>query len=63
MILLALILAAAEPSDYPPGLFEHSPLIERHGGHRPRHERHERREDGGGCHHYEDWRYPYPQPC
>ncbi|MBV9906400.1 MAG: hypothetical protein JOY52_02430 [Hyphomicrobiales bacterium] len=70
--LVALVLAspAWADSDYPAGLFERSPVTDapaadsrqpspaigqttKPSGDRGR----------GGCHHYREWRYPYPQPC
>jgi hypothetical protein len=70
--LVALILAspAWADSDYPAGLFERSPVTDgpaadsRHPspalGRTTRPSRDRAR---GGCHHYREWRYPYPQPC
>jgi len=72
--LIALVLASpawADP-DYPAGLFERSPLNDtppaasRQGliisspGQRKNPPRERAR---GGCHHYREWRYPWPQPC
>ena len=71
-IVVALALASpawADP-DYPAGLFERSPLngppaTISHRGHKipsqakdPASER-----ASGACHHYSEWRYPWPQPC
>lgn len=70
--LIALVLAspAWAESDYPDGLFEHSPVtdapaaVPREGSlpsgqaETPSGDR-----TSGGCHHYREWRYPYPQPC
>ena len=71
LIVLALASSAwAGPDDYPAGLFEHSPLNDtpaalsrgRHSApgqvKNPASDR-----DGGGCHHYRVWSYPWPQPC
>jgi hypothetical protein len=71
--LIAFALASPAwggPDDYPPGLFERSPLNDTpaavsRGGHRtsaqakiPPSER-----ASGACHHYRVWSYPWPQPC
>jgi hypothetical protein len=71
LIVLALASPAwAGPDDYPTGLFERSPLNDtpaaasRRGHNSPGQAKNPRRERaGGGCHHYRDWRYPWPQPC
>jgi hypothetical protein len=63
-ILLVTPAFAQGDTGYPPGLFEHSPVFPdsapqrppRHSSPLPKHER-------DGCHHYSDWRYPYPQSC
>jgi hypothetical protein len=70
--LVALVLASpawADP-DYPTGLFERSPLNDtppaasRPGHNSPGQAKNPPRERAsGGCHHYRDWRYPWPQPC
>ena len=60
-VILALLLAQGSP-EYPPGLFEHSPVFPdstpaaRHKP--PQHHAH-----GEKCHHYGTWNYPVPQPC
>jgi hypothetical protein len=65
---------AAEDNGYPPGLFENSPVVEPYkpsktGRPAPtgRHKGAPRQAAGDApastCHHYRDWRYPYPQPC
>lgn len=70
--LVALVLAspAWADSDYPAGLFEHSPLNDtpaaapRRGHNPPARARNlPRKRADGGCHHYREWRYPWPQPC
>lgn len=48
--------------EYPPGLFENSPVINQHNYHKSKKE-HRKHEKDNGCHHYENWNYPYPQPC
>jgi len=70
LVLIAILIAplAVADSQYPPSLFENSPLVttpygaRRPGpGTRPNHRA--REPESGGCHHYGDWRYPWPQPC
>jgi len=70
--LVALVLAspASADSDYPAGLLERSPLNDapaaasRRGHHSPGQAKNPPRERAiGGCHHYREWRYPWPQPC
>jgi hypothetical protein len=70
--LVALVLAspAWADSDYPAGLFEHSPVTDApaaaspHGTSAPGQAKNPSRDRAsGGCHHYRDWRYAYPQPC
>ena len=70
--LFALVLAspAWAESDYPAGLFERSPLNDtpaaasRRGHNSPGHAKNPPGERASsGCHHYRDWRYPWPQPC
>jgi hypothetical protein len=70
--LVALVLAspAWADSDYPAGLFERSPLNDtpaaasRRGHNSPGQAKNPPRERAsGGCHHYREWRYPWPQPC
>ena len=70
--LVALVLASpawADP-DYPSGLFERSPLNDtspaasRPGHNSPGQAKNPPTERAsGGCHHYREWRYPWPQPC
>jgi hypothetical protein len=66
-VVLALVLAQTPaPADngYPPGLFEHSPVIDEHARPMPHGETgHVKHHSEGSCHHYSDWRYDYPQPC
>jgi hypothetical protein len=70
--LIALTLASpawAGPDDYPPGLFEHSPLNGTPAGVRRIHTPPEQAKSplgeraSGACHHYRVWSYPWPQPC
>jgi hypothetical protein len=70
--LVALVLAAPAwaDSDYPAGLFERSPVTDAPAAASPerspavgRARSPSRSRASGGCHHYRDWRYPYPQPC
>jgi hypothetical protein len=70
--LVALVLAspAWADSDYPAGLFERSPLNDtpaaasRRGRNSPGQAKNPPTERAsGGCHHYREWRYPWPQPC
>ena len=70
--LIALALASPAwggPDDYPPGLFEHSPLNDTPAGDRrsnrpPGQEKNPTSERASGaCHHYRVWSYPWPQPC
>jgi hypothetical protein len=72
VLVLALVLVspAWADSDYPAGLFEHSPVNDapaaapRQGSRavgQPKSP--SRNRDNGACHHYREWRYPYPQPC
>ena len=71
LVALALASPAWADPDYPAGLFERSPLHGRpvaasHPGRKvppseakgPDSER-----ASGACHHYREWRYPWPQPC
>jgi hypothetical protein len=70
--LVALVLASpawADP-DYPAGLFERSPLNDTPppasgpGQNSPAQAKNPPRERAsGGCDHYSEWRYPWPQPC
>ena len=68
LVAFVLVSPAWADSDYPAGLFERSPLNDtpaatpRHNS--PGQSRNPPRERaGGGCHHYREWRYPWPQPC
>jgi hypothetical protein len=70
--LIALVLAspAWADSDYPAGLFENSPVSGAPSGASPHRSRAldqakspAKDRANGGCHHYREWRYPYPQPC
>ena len=70
--LLVLVLAspAWANSDYPAGLFEHSPLSDaptaasRQGSHAMGRAKTPSKDGAArGCHHHREWRYPYPQPC
>ena len=68
--LVALVLAspAWADADYPAGLFEHSPVTDGpaaapHPGSRSVGKAPSKDGARGGCHHYREWRYPYPQPC
>jgi hypothetical protein len=75
LIVVALVSPAlvsptwAEPGDYPPGLFERSPLIDTPAAVRPSHGPEGQAKNlhsvraGGDCHHYRVWSYPWPQPC
>jgi hypothetical protein len=70
LVALALASPAWADSDYPAGLFERSPLNDTPAG-APRREHSPpgqaknppRARASGGCHHYREWRYPWPQPC
>ena len=75
LIALALASPAASPAwggpdDYPPGLFERSPLndtpaaVSRR-GHSPSGQAKipPSERASGACHHYRVWSYPSPQPC
>ena len=66
---LALV-HAAQAQDYPPGLFERSPLVKPQGGpgtgvgYRSRATQNPASEaPNGSCKHYREWFYPWPQPC
>jgi hypothetical protein len=70
--IVGLVLAspAWADSDYPAGLFERSPVNDTPAAVSP--QRHNslvqaknptRERASGGCHHYREWRYPWPQPC
>ena len=70
LIVIALASPAwGGPDDYPPGLFEHSPLNDTPAGvshgHRPPGETKNPASEraSGACHHYRVWSYPWPQPC
>jgi hypothetical protein len=71
LVAFVLVSPAWADSDYPAGLFERSPLNDTPAaasppGHKippsqakdPPGER-----ASGACHHYREWRYPWPQPC
>jgi len=74
---LALVYAAAQAQEYPPGLFERSPLIEPQGSpvkpqgsprtgvwYRSQPTQNSASEaPEGSCKHYREWFYPWPQPC
>ena len=69
-IVLAVASPAwAGPDDYPAGLFERSPLNDTPAAVSRRHsplgqtKNATRERASGGCHHYREWRYPWPQPC
>jgi hypothetical protein len=79
LVALALALASpvrADP-DYPAGLFERSPLngppaaVSRraHNNNSPSQSNDSPlsapaiERASGACHHYREWRYPWPQPC
>jgi hypothetical protein len=77
-ILFSLALVyAAQAQEYPPGLFERSPIVEPHGspvkpqespktGVWRRSQLTQNPASGvaqGSCKHYRDWFYPWPQPC
>jgi hypothetical protein len=70
--LIALVLAspAWADSDYPAGLFERSPVTDAPAAASPhgspalgQAKNLSRDRTRVGCHHYREWRYPYPQPC
>jgi hypothetical protein len=73
--LVALALALASPAradpNYPAGLFERSPLngppaavSRRAHNNSPSQAKDSPIERASGaCHHYREWRYPWPQPC
>jgi hypothetical protein len=62
--LFVTAAAAQNDNGYPPGLFEHSPVFPDSVPQRPsRHSSQPPKHETNGCHHYGDWRYPYPQPC
>jgi len=70
LIVLALVSPAwGGPDDYPPGLFEHSPLNDMLAGDRRSHRPPEQEKNptnepaSGACHHYRVWSYPWRQPC
>ena len=70
LVVLVLASPASADPDYPAGLFERSPLNDAPGAPLPRrgaNHGHAKNPAGepasGGCHHYRDWRYPWPQPC
>ena len=65
------LVYAAQAQEYPPGLFERSPLVEPQGspvkpqeGGRSRATQNPASEaPKGSCKHYREWFYPWPQPC
>jgi hypothetical protein len=66
---LALVYAA-QAQEYPPGLFERSPLVKPQGGpgtgvgYRSRATQNPASEaPNGSCKHYREWFYPWSQPC
>ena len=70
VIAMALVSPAwAGADDYPPGLFEQSPLngapADAPRSHKAQGAPKEPlgRRAPGGCHHYRSWFYPWPQPC
>ena len=78
-VLFSLALVyATQAQEYPPGLFERSPLVEPQGSPRtgvyrshatqnPASEAHTTQPASeapeGSCKHYREWFYPWPQPC
>jgi hypothetical protein len=69
-VTLVLASPAWADSDYPAGLFERSPLNDtpaaasRPGNYALGQAKNPPKERArGGCHHYHEWRYPWPQPC
>ena len=68
LVALAVASPAWADPDYPGGLFERSPLngppaaVSRR---RPPSQAKDPPSEraSGACHHYRDWRYPWPQPC
>jgi hypothetical protein len=73
-VVLALVLAQSAPqgmppapddNGYPPGLFEHSPVIDEPVKANPQGQKGPKKHHSseGFCHHYSEWRYNYPQPC
>jgi hypothetical protein len=70
VVLFVLASPAWADSDYTAGLFESSPLNDTpaaassRGHNLPKQAKSRPREcASGGCHHYREWRYPWPQPC
>jgi hypothetical protein len=66
---LALVYPA-QAQEYPPGLFERSPLVEPQGSPRTgvwyrSHATQNLASEApiGSCKHYREWFYPWPQPC
>ena len=71
------LVYAAQAQEYPPGLFERSPLIEPQGTPAKPQESPTRgvpyrsqatqnpasEAPRGSCKHYREWFYPWPQPC
>jgi len=65
-----LVSPAWADSDSLAGLFEHSPLNDTSAAtssrgivSRGKRNTQPRERARGGCHHYREWRYPWPQPC
>jgi hypothetical protein len=71
LVALALASPAWADPDYPAGLFERSPLngppaaVSRRGHNLPPSQAKDPPSEraSGACHHYREWRYPWPQPC
>jgi hypothetical protein len=73
--VVALAIALASPAwadpEYPAGLFERSPLngppaaVSHQGTKIPPSQAKDPASEraSGACHHYREWRYPWPQPC
>ena len=70
-VLFSLALVyTAQAQEYPPGLFERSPLVEPQGSPRTGvgYRGHATQDSAsaapeGSCKHYREWFYPWPQPC
>ena len=69
LVALALASPAWADPDYPAGLFERSPLngppaaVSRRGNPPSQAKDPPSERASGACHHYREWRYPWPQPC
>ena len=70
LVVIVLASPAWADSDYPAGLFERSPLNDTPAA--ASHRRYDppgqaknppRERTSSDCHHYREWRYPWPQPC